>query len=341
MATIQQRDNGTHRAIIRKLGAKLSKTFDTEEEAQQWAAAIEARLVAGFDAAQTTVTLSTPVRAIINKYMREVSPTKRGCRTEQQSLGALLERYSVFDKPVATFGAKDIEAVKASRLRGSDLYRAVQPGTVIRELGALSACFSYAIKKWGCPWVENPVHNVDRPQAPPPRFARIPDAQIDRVCAHLGYVRGTVPTHAKHYVAWGFLFAVETAMRRGEILGIQRKEVFVDEYRVHLPLTKNGTARDVPLSSGARALLALLPEGAPDDYLIKLSRSYFSNLWQMTRKATGIDFKFHDTRHESTTRIARKLTNVLELSAVTGHKDLRMLKIYFNPTSAELAARLG
>ena len=198
MATIQLTRSGTHRAIVRKLGASLSATFDTEEEAQMWAATTEARLVAGHDARGSVVTLSTPVRQIINKYAREISPTKKGSRTEQQCLGALIERYSVFDKPVCQFTSKDIEAVMASRAKGNPerKWKVCKPGTIIRELGALSAVFAYAIKKWHAPWDANPVHAVARPKTPAPRFARISEREIDIACAWLGYQRGTTPMNA-------------------------------------------------------------------------------------------------------------------------------------------------
>lgn len=56
---------------------------------------------------------------------------------------------------------------------------------------------------------------------------------------------------------------------------------------------------------------------------------------------TGVDdLHFHDFRHDATTRLARRLTNVLELSAVTGHKSVTTLKRYHNPTAAELTQKL-
>lgn len=342
MATIQQRDNGNYRAIVRKLGASLSKTFDTEEEAQQWAFAVEARLAAGLDETGGVVTDSTPVYQIINKYTREISPKKKGCRTEQQCLGALMERYSVFQKPVCAFGAKEIAAVMESRARGNPerKWKACKPGTIIRELGALSAVFAHAIEKWGAPWPVNPVHNVERPKAPAPRFARISEAEIDIACAWLGYTRGTRPETAKQYVAWSLCFAVATAMRRGEILAMHWANVDYDECEVALADSKNGERRNVPLTEYAESLLRLLEQGKRADPVIWLSQSYFSNIWQACRKATGIEFTFHDSRHEGTTRAARTLSNVLELQRVTGHKDLRSLAIYFNPTSKELRAKM-
>ena len=54
----------------------------------------------------------------------------------------------------------------------------------------------------------------------------------------------------------------------------------------------------------------------------------------------GEDLRFRDTRHEGTTRLAKKFSNTLELSAVTGHRSLQSLKRYYNPTAKELAARL-
>jgi integrase len=56
----------------------------------------------------------------------------------------------------------------------------------------------------------------------------------------------------------------------------------------------------------------------------------------------GLDnLHFHDLRHEATSRIAEKLENVLELSAVTGHKTLTMLKRYYHPRAKDLARKLG
>jgi integrase len=58
-------------------------------------------------------------------------------------------------------------------------------------------------------------------------------------------------------------------------------------------------------------------------------------------KAGIQDLHFHDLRHEATTRLSEKLPNILELSSVTGHKDLRMLKRYYHPKAEELALKLG
>jgi integrase len=142
-------------------------------------------------------------------------------------------------------------------------------------------------------------------------------------------------------MAWSVLFALETAMRRGEFMRIHWKHIDRAEFGVHLPETKNDDARDVPLTKRAEALLDSLKEGAPEDRLIPYSYSTIGNVFQRCKKATGIKIRIHDCRHEATTNLAKKVKDALWLASITGHRDLRSLKIYFNPTTRELAEQLN
>ena len=54
-----------------------------------------------------------------------------------------------------------------------------------------------------------------------------------------------------------------------------------------------------------------------------------------------VDLHFHDLRHIAVTRLAEKLPNIVELAAVSGHTDVRMLKRYFHPKAEALALKLG
>jgi len=63
-------------------------------------------------------------------------------------------------------------------------------------------------------------------------------------------------------------------------------------------------------------------------------------LFRRVRDRLGIEnLHFHDTRHEATTRLARKL-DVLDLARMTGHRDPRSLMVYYNATASEVAGRL-
>ncbi|EQD25943.1 phage integrase family protein, partial [mine drainage metagenome] len=107
----------------------------------------------------------------------------------------------------------------------------------------------------------------------------------------------------------------------------------------HLPHTKNGSARDVPLSSRAVAILHALPRRI-DGRVFGLRPDSVTQAFERAAQRAGIEnLRLHDLRHEATSRLAEKLPNLIELAAVTGHKDLRMLKRYYHPRATDLAKK--
>ena len=144
------------------------------------------------------------------------------------------------------------------------------------------------------------------------------------------------------------LFALETAMRRGELLSLTWKDVDLKKRVAYLEITKNGTARAVPLSSRAVAVLESLKEEKDGVQALSVGKVFkttdaaLKKAFERACERAGInDFHFHDLRHEATSRLAEKLPNLIELAAVTGHKDLRMLKRYYHPRAEDLARKLG
>lgn len=130
-------------------------------------------------------------------------------------------------------------------------------------------------------------------------------------------------------------------MRRGEVLAMQWAHVDLENRTVHLPDSKNGSSRDVPLSRKAVVVLKRLPRAEGQALVFPTTTSAFKQVFARAMRRSGIDdLRFHDFRHDAATRIAGKLSNVLELSAVTGHKSLSMLKRYYNPKASELALKL-
>ena len=160
--------------------------------------------------------------------------------------------------------------------------------------------------------------------------------EIERVCMALGY-DGRVETK-QHQVALVFLIALETAMRAGEILSLEWSRVDLEGRHCTLEMTKNGTRRQVPLSTRAVELLRLAPSRAGP--LFDLTSRSLDVLFRRARdKAQIPDLRFHDSRHEAITRLAQKL-DILDLARMVGHKNLGSLRVYYNPTASEIAARL-
>jgi len=155
----------------------------------------------------------------------------------------------------------------------------------------------------------------------------------------LNYKEDQVPELPEHYVAWAFLFALETAMRRGEILGIYMSDIF--DRHVHLPKTKNGDSRNVPLTKKALHLLSLINHTS--DKLIPQSENAFRLMWERRKAKAGLeDIHFHDTRHEAITRFVNNQKLPVEILAkVTGHKNIKVLvNTYYNPDVEDIADML-
>ncbi|MDB9692667.1 site-specific integrase, partial [Acinetobacter baumannii] len=143
------------------------------------------------------------------------------------------------------------------------------------------------------------------------------------------------PRFVKHYVCWAMLFALETAMRQGEILGMRREDI--KDGFVHLPMTKNGDSRNVPLSKEAKRLLSILPSNT--DLLLPVKAETFKRTWIKIRDAADLKhINFHDTRHEAITRMVRERKLPVEvLAKITGHKTIGILiNTYYNPNAQDL-----
>lgn len=325
------------RVAVSVHGVRDTKTFSTKAEAVAWAAERESEIRSGVTqplAARKTVDEA------FERYLKEVSVHKRGHRMERHRLAAIAGHVvagkRLGDMLLADVTSDIIGQWRDLRLRGTTAARfedKVKGASVIRELNLLSHVFTSARREWG--WmVKSPTTDVRRPKGSEPRDRRISADEIERICVALGFDEGPVISKSG-VVAVAFLFAIETAMRAGEICGLKRSDIKGSV--AHLARTKNGTKRDVPLSSRALELLSLLPS---EPALFGVSSASLDALFRKAKARCQIeDLKFHDTRHEAITRLAKKL-NVLELARVVGHRNLNELQTYYNETAEELSKKL-
>lgn len=143
------------------------------------------------------------------------------------------------------------------------------------------------------------------------------------------------------WVAFAFYLALETAMRKGEILSLRWSDFDFDARHAHLDMTKNGDERYVPLSKAAMKLLRIVRNRIPGEAIVPVQTGHFDKLFGEAKRDVGLShIHFHDSRREAASMMAPKLANVLELAAITGHKSLSMLQIYYKPKAADLAELL-
>ena len=269
----------------------------------------------------------------LDKYVNTVSVDKKGWQQESYRRN-VIKKYSIAEKLMHEITAVDIAEYRDKRLSTLNprTNKMISGNTVRLEMALLSSLFNLAIAEWGtCSF--NPVKFVRKPKCNPGRDRRLHAHEERKIKKYLK------DKNSELYVI--FLFAIETGMRQGEILSLTWPNVNLQAGIAHLPSTKNGTSRDVPLSLRARELLTKMvvrPTGSVFTY----TSSGLKSAWRKCLDALAIvDLHFHDLRHEAISRFFELGTlNVMEVAAISGHKSLTMLKRYTHLRAYQLVKKL-
>ncbi len=343
MASFYKRGTYQWEARIRRRGyPDQSRTFESKVEAQMWALQVEAEMQRGSFIVRNEAE-RVSMRDLIERFVREVSPSHRGHIKEAARMRNT-GKWKVWETCLANLKPVDFAQWRDERLKQ------VAPATVLREMGDLALILNHAMKEWGIVLPVNPLKQVKRPKVSNARERRLKPAEsghemskseeqrLLEACTHK-------PGHLNSCrVAWLrplVQLAIETAMRRGELLRLEWPHVDLHRAIAYLPETKNGEPRYVPLTPRAVEILKSMPRTG-SSRVFDISENALKLAWQRAVKRSGLkDLRFHDLRHEAASRLSEKLSNILELSSVTGHKDLRMLKRYYHPRAEDLAKKLA
>lgn len=320
MASISKLPSGKFRAQVEKKGQRMSKAFPTRSEAKAWGARQE-YLVEHAGEVNSRMSFGD----LLDKYGREVSALKRGSRVEIVRIERLKR-----DK-IASVALGDLSQTDFADWRDRRLMQ-IKGASVRRELEQLSSALKKARTEW---WLmsSNPLEGIYWPKSSPPRDRLATSGEIEALALSAG--NDLTKATARAFHAW--LFSVETAMRAGEVAGLRREHLDLKRRTAHLPMTKNGTARDVPLSSEAVRLVEALPNLVP---VFGLTADQISSLFAKVRKRAGVvNLTYHDSRHIAITRLASKL-HVLDLARMVGHRNISQLQTYYNATAEDMAKLL-
>jgi len=301
MASIRKR-NGKYQVQVRLAGHSAGKTFFNLKDARKWATYYENKINLGneLEVLDNKLTLGH----LINKYLIEITPSKKGWHMESIRLKRLL-RQSISTKTIKELKTRDFVNYKNIRLKD---------GTIAcrNDLILLHHIYNVAIKQWNYLIKSNPLSNVPKPKPNPSRERRLSDNELKYILNEK-----FINPHMKNII----LLAIETGMRRSEILAIKTQNLMNDY--IWLPDSKNGNPRKIPLSNKAKSILkeSVLP--------FPVSPNAVRLCWNRMIKRSGIqDLHFHDLRHEAISRFFEKGLTIPEVSLISGHKDVRQLMRY-------------
>lgn len=358
--------------------------FDTEEEGDAYVARLESMLDRGIvpDAHLEHGAKYVILGELIRDYLaKNVVPP-----SDTSLLNVQYERVGTM--PVQQLNYAWVERWVASMKTQYNL----SPSTIRHHVGAMARCFDWAGNKNVVPLVSNPIRQL------PTRYAqyttkdthaavaydeshtRRSDAERDRRLEPAEEVevrrvlnREVMPGKQRAFTlqyqaAFELLFdlALETAMRMREMYSLTLDQVDIGHRTVFLDKTKNGSKRQVPLSSVALARIAeykiivekgergmegftfdaglLFPwwDGVMGSRVFPSLTAKLSEMYgRIFREAGCADVRFHDLRHEATSRFFErtKLAD-FEIMKITGHSSTRMLARYGNLRGSKLADKL-
>lgn len=341
MASIIKTPSGTWKAIIRKRGFPTTiKTFRVKRDADDWARTTEDEMVRGLYIRRQSADRMTLAQAL-ERYAAEVTPTKKHyTQLGERSHLAALTKF---------FGAYSMSAVSpdlVAKFRDQRLADGKAANTVRLDLALLGHLYAVAMREWGVGLVYNPVRLIRKPTPGAARDRRLDAGEEARLFA-------AVAAHSNPMLKWIVELAIETGMRRSEITSLKLEHVDMERRIVRLLETKNGEPRTVPLSRRATEVMREAisnPVRPGDTRLIFFGEPgrdgqrrpwQYDRVWRQILAKEGFrDLHFHDLRHEAVSRLVEQGFSDQEVSAISGHKSMQMLKRYTHLRAEDLVAKL-
>ena len=342
MATITKTDSGTWKALIRRKGwPTVSKTFRVKRDAENWGRSTEDEIIRGIYVPRNNSEKIT-VAAALDRYVKEVVPTKKesGRRRDigrAEFLKIKLGRYSL--------AALNSEII--AEFRDNRLAEGKANNTVRLELALLSHLYTIAIKEWGLGLVANPVLNTRKPSPGKGRSRRLSKDEEIRLLE-------ACDAHSNPFLGWIVRLALYTAMRKGEITSLTREQINLEKRTIFLPDTKNGSVRTVPLTNKAYQVTheALRHPIRPIDTSLvffgepglkgKRKPYTINRVWATALERAGLsNLRFHDLRHEATSRFVEAGLSDQEVASITGHRSMQMLRRYTHLRNEDLVMKIS
>lgn len=320
MASIRKLPSGKWNVrVIRKGYSVQTKSFVIRTDADRWARTVESEMDRGTFVCRTEAEATTLAQAL-ERYRREVVPTKKGKVQEEKRISQwLLDPLS--KRSLASLKGSDFAKWRDARLK------TVSPATCVRDLALLSHVFTVARTDWGIA-ISNPIQAIRKPRVNNARTRRFEGDEEQRL---LAACRASLCPYLFRFVT----LALETAMRKSEIVSLSWSEIDLARSVMEKSDGKNGEGRVIPLTEKAKGALG-------DRGIGKLFPHFPRKAWENAlAKAKLTDFHFHDLRHEAVSRLFERDMNPIEVASVSGHKTMQMLKRYSHLRPADLLKKMN
>jgi len=334
MATIRKKGDRYHVQVRRKGYPSITKTFQLFADAKEWATHQERLADRGELGPDQKVLDTITLADIATRYRNEVIPTKRHGETDTFAIELIL-RHKISRKKLSALTPADFSAYRDERLK------TVSPSTLRRQMTPLKHMFRHARDEWDIPLRDSPLSKLKLTGTDNRRERRLREGELNRLLVAGKKNRNPVIIPIVR-------FALETAMRRGEILALRFRDIDLHRGLATIRESKNGHSRTIPLTPTAIVILRAaigrmkVEDRDKNGTLFPVTPLALRLSWdRLTRRAKVDDLHFHDLRHEAISRLFELGLTVPEVASISGHRDMRMLFRYAHATHAAIRAKLS
>lgn len=324
MASIRYH-RGKYQARVRRQDMRpITKTFTLRKDALEWARLMEVKADRRDLPEDTKVLQTITLGDLVRRYRDEVTARKKGRETETHFLNSFL-RHDMCARKISELGKRDFADYRDERLL------TVQPSSLRRQLDPIQNMFDVAKEEWGLPIQANPVKALKFRAPSNSRERRLNGSEWEQLLSAAAAARNP-------YVTDVMRLAKETGMRRSELLRVEGRDVDLARRTLHIPKTKNGHARTIPLT---REAVAILQPYQGEGQLFPITWNALRLAWERVRRRAGIkDFRFHDLRHETISSLFERGLTTPEVALISGHRDPRMLFRYAHAMRSQIIGKL-
>lgn len=313
---------------IRRLGHQtINRSFKSKADAEVWARGLEAQIDKAALPPNYRQLKTIRLEQLIGRYLELISPRKKSHYKEKYRLLQLQKT------PMASLTLDKVTPAVFARYRDERLTQ-VGPQAIRHDLNVLGHMFKIAIREWGVPLTSNPIELISKPPISRSRDRRLSNGELAKLEIAAEQRWGKL---AKDLID----MAVETGMRKSELLAMQWQHVDFNKKTLLIPETKNGHPRTIPLSPKALEILARY-RFSNQCVVWPITLAWLRAVWQyVTEKAGSQNLHFHDLRHEAISRFFEKGLSVPEVALISGHRDVRQLFRYTHLRAEDVVAKLG
>lgn len=341
MAYIAQRGQFWRVEIDRKGYKPVYHTFDTRKQAEKWARQVEAQMDAGIFVDRTLADRTTLAEAL-EKYRLKIVPGK----THQYQENKRIDRWLKHDLAYRTLG--NLRGIDFAEYRDCRRADGRAENTIRLELAIISHLFSIARTEWNMAGLVNPVDDIRMPSGSAERDRRL--VREEYVCIRRHLRRSKNP-----YAIFAFELAIETSLRQGTLFKLRWEWVNFSTRMITIPKTarraeNKGIPPILPMSNRTFAVLQKIhamqekSKGNSNGkgLILDTTPNAVICVWKNTKEKLGIkDLRWHDLRHEATSRFFEKGFQIMEVASMTGHKSMQMLKRYTHLNPEFFREKLG